>query len=105
MHVPVMLEGCLEAMGIRPVGIYLDGAPGLGGHTRAIARRLKDSSGSGRVLACDRDPESLELARTNTADVADYIDFHQALFSQLDGVLAARGIQAVDGLLADLGVS
>jgi 16S rRNA (cytosine1402-N4)-methyltransferase len=110
MHVPVALEECLELLGMRlddipPSLVLLDSTCGLGGHTGAIARRLKQANRGGFVLSCDRDPESLELARANTADVADYIHFHQALFSQLDGVLAAENIPAVDGLLADLGVS
>ena len=58
---------CLEYLAIRPDGVYLDATAGLGGHTGAIARRLT----TGLVLACDRDAESLELARANTADCAD----------------------------------
>jgi len=57
------------------------------------------------VLACDRDAESLELARVNTLDCAEFIRFHQALFSQVGDVLATEGFSQLDGLLADLGVS
>ena len=92
---------CLDFLNVQPQGVYLDATAGLGGHTGAIARRLT----TGLVLACDRDPESLELARANTADVSSRIRFHQALFSQLGEVLAAEGISQLDGLLADLGVS
>ncbi len=75
MHQPVMLEEALEQLAIRADGIYLDTTAGLGGHTGAIARRLT----TGRVVANDRDPVSLELARRNTADVADRIKFHYDL--------------------------
>ncbi len=101
MHQPVMLEEALEHLAIRADGIYLDTTAGLGGHTGAIARRVT----SGLVIANDRDPESLELDRQNTADVADRIKFHYGEFSTLDEALRENGIDQVDGLLADLGVS
>ena len=97
-HTPVMLRECLEYLGVRPDGVFLDATCGLGGHTGAIARQLS----TGFVLSCDRDAESLELAKANTLDVADRIRFRQASFSQLGDVV---GLQQVDGLLADLGVS
>jgi len=98
-----MLRECLEYLGLRPDGIYLDATCGLAGHTGAIARTLS----TGFVLACDRDAESLALARENTLDCAERIHFRQASFSRLGEVLAAElGNQGqVDGLLADLGVS
>jgi len=81
--------------------VYLDATCGLGGHTGAIARQLT----TGLVLACDRDAESLALARANTADSAARIRFHKASFSTVGQALAAEGLTQVDGLLADLGVS
>jgi len=101
MHQPVMLEEALEHLAIRPDGIYLDATAGLGGHAGAIARRLT----AGFVIANDRDPESLELARRNTADAGDRIRFHHGEFSTLHEALRENGIDRVDGLLADLGVS
>ena len=101
MHNPVMLRECLEYLNLRRGGIYLDATAGLGGHSGAIARALA----AGLVLACDRDAESLELARANTSDCAGRIHFHQSLFSELEEVLAAEKITQLDGLLADLGVS
>ena len=97
----MLREQCLEYLGVRPAGIYLDATCGLAGHTAAIARELA----TGFVLACDRDAESLELAKENTLDCADRIHFHKATFSRLGEVLAAEGLTQVDGLLADLGVS
>ena len=101
MHVPVMLGECLEYLAIRPDGIYLDATAGLGGHTAAIAQRLT----SGFVIANDRDAESLELAKQNTREWSDRVRYHHGAFSQLRSALAAQGIDKVDGLLADLGVS
>src|SRR5579872_4787350 len=101
MHVPVMLAECLEYLAIRPDGIYLDATAGLGGHTGAIAERLK----TGFVIANDRDAESLEQAKRNAAAWEDRIRFHQGSFSDLALALKAAGVEQVDGLLADLGVS
>jgi 16S rRNA (cytosine1402-N4)-methyltransferase len=110
MHTPVMLKESVEYLALKPDGVYLDATTGLGGHTGAIARQLAELGGSGWVLACDRDAESLELAKTNvttgsTHDVSSRIRFHQSLFSQLGERLTAEGVSQLDGLLADLGVS
>jgi 16S rRNA (cytosine1402-N4)-methyltransferase len=101
MHYPVQVREVLELLAVRPDGIYLDATCGLGGHTGQIARRLT----TGLVIANDRDPESLELARQATVEWADRIRFHYGTFSRLDRVPAACGCDQVDGLLADLGVS
>jgi 16S rRNA (cytosine1402-N4)-methyltransferase len=100
-HYPVMLGESLDFLNVQPEGIYCDATTGLGGHSGAIARRLT----TGLLLACDRDAESLEIARENTRDCFSRIHFHQALFSQLGGVLEAEGIAKLDGLVADLGAS
>ena len=100
-----MLKESVEYLALQPDGVYLDATTGLGGHTGAIARQLAELGGSGWVLACDRDAESLELAKTSTADVSSRIRFHQSLFSRLGERLTAEGISQLDGLLADLGVS
>jgi 16S rRNA (cytosine1402-N4)-methyltransferase len=102
MHVPVMLPESLEYLAPRADGTYIDVTLGLGGHTGAIALRLE----SGKLLALDRDAESMELARQNLAGQdTSRIEFKQARFSELEAAAAAAGIQQVDGLLADLGVS
>jgi len=102
MHVPVMLAECLEYLGVKPDGLYLDATTGLAGHLRAIAQRLQPP---GMVLACDRDRESLEIARKNTADLAGKIRFYQVSFARLEEMIEAEGLPRLDGLLADLGVS
>jgi 16S rRNA (cytosine1402-N4)-methyltransferase len=101
MHYSVLLNECLEYLAIRPDGIYIDATSGLGGHTKAIAANLT----TGFVLSSDRDADSLEMAKQNTADVADRIKFVHSPFSGLQQAAAQAGIQAADGLLADLGVS
>jgi 16S rRNA (cytosine1402-N4)-methyltransferase len=105
MHTPVMLNECLEYLALKPDGVYLDATAGLGGHTGAIARKLAELGGSGFVLACDRDAESLEMAKANTLEVSSRIRFHQSLFSELGKRLTAETVSQLDGLLADLGVS
>ncbi len=101
MHYSVMAVEAIEWLAIAPEGVILDATAGLGGHTAEIARRLT----TGRVIANDRDPESLEMARRNTAEFADRICYHQGAFSELADALPACGAAKVNGLLADLGVS
>lgn len=100
-HFPVMCDEALSYLAVRADGWYLDATCGLGGHTRAIADRLK----SGRVIACDRDAESLELAARNLEPCKDRVILRKALFSELEDLLAELGVPCVDGLLADLGAS
>lgn len=101
MHFPVMAAEAIELLAIRPEGTYLDATAGLGGHTALIAQRLS----AGKVIANDRDPESLEMARRNTAEWADRICFHHGSFSHLADALPACGAERLDGVIADLGVS
>ena len=98
-HYPVLLAESLELLKIRPAGTYLDCTAGMGGHTRAIAAQLSEA---GTVIANDRDPQSLEMARANTAEYWDRIEFQHAAFSELN---APPGKPGLDGMLADLGVS
>ncbi|MEO7145961.1 MAG: 16S rRNA (cytosine(1402)-N(4))-methyltransferase RsmH [Bryobacteraceae bacterium] len=101
MHTPVMLAESQEYLAVRPDGIYVDSTAGLGGHAGAIARRLT----TGVVIACDRDAESLTLAKQNAADAGERIQWVQTRFSELESALSRAGFSRVDGLLADLGVS
>jgi 16S rRNA (cytosine1402-N4)-methyltransferase len=101
MHVPVMLSECLEYLAIRPEETYLDATTGLAGHAAAIAQKLT----TGRLIANDRDLESIALARENTLAWASRICFHHGPFSRLDGALRSCGVDRVQGILADLGVS
>jgi 16S rRNA (cytosine1402-N4)-methyltransferase len=100
-HYSVLLKESLEYLAIRPDGIYSDVTAGLGGHTGSIAQRLT----SGLVIACDRDAESLAMARNNTARWAERIRYFHGAFSQWPQALESFGVSKVDGVLADLGVS
>ena len=100
-HVSVLLKESLEYLAIRPDGIYVDMTAGLGGHTEAIAALLE----SGFVVACDRDAESLQLAKERTEAVASRVRFFHGPFSKLPQALEENNVSAVDGVLADLGVS
>jgi 16S rRNA (cytosine1402-N4)-methyltransferase len=100
-HYPVLLKESLEYLAIRPGGMYVDMTAGLGGHTRAIAERLD----SGLLISCDRDAESLAMARAATVDLSSRIRFFHGAFSQLPQALESNGVKTVDGILADLGVS
>ena len=101
MHYPVLCAEAMEYLAIRPEGIYLDATAGLGGHTREIARHLT----TGFVIANDRDPESLEFARANTLEFSDRVRFHHGAFSTLGEAAREQGVEKVNGLIADLGVS
>ncbi|MGH9633182.1 MAG: 16S rRNA (cytosine(1402)-N(4))-methyltransferase RsmH [Bryobacteraceae bacterium] len=101
MHFPVLIEETLKYLAVKPEGVYIDATAGMGGHTRAIAQRLTE----GLAIAADRDAESLELARKNTAQWRERIRYVHAPFSGLQPALAGLGIGKADGLVADLGVS
>jgi 16S rRNA (cytosine1402-N4)-methyltransferase len=99
MHYPVLRGEVVRYLAVQPDGRYLDATTGLGGHTEVIARQI----GSGQVIACDQDAESLALAAQRLAPWKDRIVFRQARFSELEGVSTSLG--RVNGLLADLGAS
>lgn len=99
-HVPVLLDACLEGLNIRPDGIYVDGTAGGAGHSRAIAERLD----GGRLIALDKDPDAVAAASGRLAPFG-CATVVQSDFSELCAVLDKLGIEAVDGILLDLGVS
>jgi 16S rRNA (cytosine1402-N4)-methyltransferase len=96
-----MAAEALELLAVRPDGVYLDATTGLGGHTALIAQRLT----TGLVIASDRDADSLEMARRNTAEWAGRIRYRHGSFEDLPRALQENGLNKIDGLLADLGVS
>ena len=99
-HDPVLLEEALLFLRPERGGTYLDCTVGLGGHTEAMVVR-----GATRVIGIDRDPEALRTAETRLAPIADRVVLVHADYRELATVLSERGISAVDGILADLGVS
>ena len=98
-HVSVLLSEAVDALAIRADGLYVDGTFGRGGHSRAVLQRLGPQ---GRLIAFDRDP--LAIAAGQAVGDARLTLVHSA-FSALDDELARLGVQAVDGVLLDLGVS
>ena len=96
-----MAKEALDLLAPPPNGIVIDATAGMGGHTALIAQRLE----GGLVIANDRDGQSLEMARANTAQWAGRIRFHQGTFGELAEAVAEAGFKKIDGLLADLGVS
>lgn len=98
-HVPVLLRAAVEALAIRPDGIYVDATFGRGGHSREILARLGPA---GRLYALDRDPAAVAEGR-GWRDTR-FVMLH-APFSGLADEMRARGVAAVDGILFDLGVS
>ena len=101
-HRPVLLYECIEALNIRPDGIYLDGTLGRGGHSQEIVKRLSDR---GRLLCIDRDRQALEEAGQRLAPWRDRITFLHGNFADLDALMSEAGVEAADGMLFDLGVS
>ncbi len=101
-HVSVLRRECIEALQIKPNGIYVDCTTGGGGHSLEIAKRLTDG---GRLIAIDRDEDALRAAGKRLADFADRVTFVHSNYAMLQSVLADLGIPGVDGVLADLGVS
>lgn len=100
-HVPVLLDECIKYLNIRPDGIYVDGTLGLGGHSEQIARRLN----GGRLIAIDRDLTSIERAGARLEPWADRVTIVHGNFCDVAAILDELGVDAVDGMLFDLGVS
>ena len=100
-HRPVLLDECIEALNIRPEGIYLDGTLGRAGHSREIAKRLT----SGRLICVDRDDAALEAAQERLAPWMDKVTLVHSNFDRVDDILDELGIPGADGMLFDLGVS
>lgn len=96
-HVPVMLQECLDGLNINPDGVYVDVTFGGGGHSRAIFEKL---SSKGKLIVFDQDPD----ARANAWEAPNF-RFVAANFAFLKNHLRVLGVPAVDGILADLGVS
>ncbi|HSK13304.1 MAG TPA: 16S rRNA (cytosine(1402)-N(4))-methyltransferase RsmH [Phnomibacter sp.] len=96
-HVPVLFEACMQALAIRPDGVYVDCTFGGGGHSRGILERLGPE---GRLIAFDQDPDAEKNLPADSR-----ITFVPQNFLHLHRFLRLYGIEKVDGLLADLGVS
>ncbi len=100
-HQPVLLHECIEALAIRPEGIYVDGTLGRAGHSREIAKRLT----TGRLLCIDRDQAAIDAAEERLAPWRERVTLIHSNFDRLGDILREEGIPGVDGMLFDLGVS
>ncbi len=100
-HVSVLLEECLEGLNIKPDGIYVDGTLGGAGHSSRIAAQLT----TGRLIGIDRDPVALKAAGERLKPWQDRVTLVHSNFCEIRSVLDGLGIDGVDGILLDLGVS
>ena len=96
-HIPVMLDECISALNIKPNGIYVDLTMGGGGHTREI---LKHLGPEGHLYSLDQDPDAEANAPQDPRHT-----FVASNFRFVRGALRLRGVEHIDGILADLGVS
>jgi 16S rRNA (cytosine1402-N4)-methyltransferase len=101
VHTPVLAAEAIEWLRIRPEGAYVDATVGTGGHAVEIARRLA----TGRLLAIDRDPRALEVARERLRPYQEKVVLVHAEFSRIDELQSETKMPPFNGVLADLGVS
>ena len=100
-HTSVLLSECIEALTIKPDGIYMDGTTGGAGHSAEIAKRL----GKGLLLCIDQDENALAKAAEVLAPFGEATKRLRFNFAAVDSILAAAGVDGLDGVLLDLGVS
>lgn len=98
-HIPVLLHETLEGLNIKPDGIYVDGTAGGAGHSCEIAKRLKD----GRLIALDQDPDAIATATERLKDLPATVV--KSNFRNMREALCSVGIDEVDGIMLDIGVS
>ncbi|HEV8703246.1 MAG TPA: 16S rRNA (cytosine(1402)-N(4))-methyltransferase RsmH [Candidatus Polarisedimenticolia bacterium] len=101
-HRPVLLRETLEALRCRPGGFWVDGTVGAGGHAEAI---LRATAPDGRLLGCDRDPDALAATSKRLAPCGERVLLRHADYRRLPALLDELGLDAVSGILLDLGVS
>lgn len=100
-HRSVLLWECIEALNIRPDGVYLDGTLGGAGHSLEICRNLT----TGRLIGVDRDPVALEAATKRLQSHLGKVTLVHDNFENIASILERLGLDGVDGILLDLGVS
>jgi 16S rRNA (cytosine1402-N4)-methyltransferase len=101
-HVPVLFDEVLSVLDPKPGQVFVDGTLGFAGHSSAILERLGPD---GLLIATDLDADNLPNARAKLETLGFPFHLHAGNFAGLPGVLAAAGVECVDGLLADLGMS
>ena len=100
-HVPVLLDECIEGLNIDPTGIYVDCTAGGGGHSSEIAKRLT----TGKLISLDQDQDAIDVCRQRLSVFGERSILVKSNFSRLDEVLKSLGIDRIDGVLMDLGIS
>ena len=100
-HVSVLLNECIENLNIKPDGIYVDGTMGGGGHSLEIAKRIE----TGRLICIDQDPNAHEAAGKRLEEHKEKITFVRDNFGNIKHILDELGIEEIDGMLLDIGVS
>ena len=100
-HKSVLLDECMRYLNLRPDGVYVDGTLGLGGHSEAILRRLE----GGRLIGIDRDENAIAYASKRLAPFGDRATLVKGNFADIGDILDRLGIERVDGMMFDLGVS
>lgn len=101
-HIPVLFREVMDLLQPQPGGIYIDGTLGAGGHAAGL---LQASAPTGRVLVFDRDPEAIAFARGALQAFDDRVLYANSSYANMTAVAAAHGIDSVDGVLLDLGLS
>ena len=100
-HISVLLDECIENLNIKPDGIYVDGTLGLGGHSEQILKRLT----TGRLIGIDRDETAIQRTGERLKAYADKMTLVHGNFCDVAQILDELCVDAVDGMLFDLGVS
>jgi len=101
-HLPVLMDPVLQALAPKPGDILVDCTVGLGGHSSELLHRIQPG---GKLIGIDFDPANLALARQKLESIGNNFELHHNNFAALPAVLAAAGVEQVDGILADLGVA
>lgn len=104
-HYSVMLCETVDGLDIKPDGIYVDCTLGGGGHSEEILRRLEKLGGNGKLVSIDRDPEAIKAASERLAKFGDRSIICKGNFCEAPAILDSLGIEKIDGVTADLGVS
>jgi len=102
MHRPVLLKESIDALKLKKGEVYLDGTLGSGGHSAEVAKRFKDSV---TIIAIDRDPDAVKRSRGKLEEFTTNFKLFNESFRNLDTVLGEAGIESVDAILFDLGLS
>ncbi len=100
-HIPVLYNETIEGLNVKPEGTYLDCTLGGGGHSSAILERLK----GGRLVGIDQDQEAIDYTRNKLADYGDSFIAVKGNFEQAPEILEFLGIDGLDGILMDIGLS